>query len=248
MRLQDKVCIVTGAGRNLGQQYAVRLGQEGAKLVVCDVLDCAETAELVQATGAEVLALQVDVTSEEQTKELARRTMDEYGRIDCLLNNAGLMRNLGANSLIELDLDTWDRVFAVNVKGSLLCIRAVFPYMKEQGSGKIINVSSGTWLHTSRTANSSNSHYVASKAAVMALTRSVARELGQFNIKVNTLAPGATEVGLGEDEDPSSDPERALGRRGRAEDLTGAVVFLFSEDSDFVTGQMLLVNGGMEVY
>ena len=111
-----------------------------------------------------------------------------------------------------------------------------------------INVSSGTWLHTSRTANSSNSHYVASKAAVMALTRSVSRELGQFNIKVNTLAPGATEVGLGEDEDPSSDPERALGRRGRAEDLTGAVVFLFSEDSDFVTGQMLLVNGGMEVY
>lgn len=247
MRLQDKVCIVTGAGRNLGQDYAIRLGREGAKVVVCDVLDCAETAELVQAAGADVLALQVDVTSEEQTQELARRTVQEFGRIDCLLNNAGMMRNLGATSLEELDLDTWDRVFAVNVKGSLLCIRAVFPYMREQQSGKIINVSSGTWLHTSRTADSSNSHYVASKAAVMALTRSVARELGQYNIKVNTLAPGATEVALG-DEKPSSDPERALLRRGRSDDLTGAVVFLLSEDSDFVTGQMLLVNGGMEVY
>jgi NAD(P)-dependent dehydrogenase (short-subunit alcohol dehydrogenase family) len=248
MRLENKVCIVTGAGRNLGQDYAVRLGKEGAKVVVCDVLDCAETAEMVKAAGAEVLALQVDVTSEDQTKELARRTVEEFGRIDCLLNNAGLMRNLGPTSLMELDLDMWDKVFAVNVKGSLLCTRAVFPYMKEQGEGKIINVSSGTWLHTSRTASSSNSHYVSSKAAVMALTRSVARELGQFNIKVNTLAPGSTEVGLGPDQDPQADADRALGRRGRSDDLTGAVVFLFSEDSDFVTGQMLLVNGGMEVY
>lgn len=248
MRLEDKVCIVTGAGRNLGQDYSVRLAKEGAKVVVCDVLDCAETAEMVKAAGAEVLALQVDVTSEEQTLELARRTVEEFGRIDCLLNNAGLMRNLGPTSLMELDLDMWDRVFAVNVKGSLLCTRAVFPYMKEQGDGKIINVSSGTWLHTSRTASSSNSHYVSSKAAVMALTRSVARELGQFNIKVNTLAPGSTEVGLGPDQDPQEDADRALGRRGRSDDLTGAVVFLFSEDSDFVTGQMLLVNGGMEVY
>ena len=248
MRLEDKVCIVTGAGRNLGQDYSVRLAKEGAKVVVCDVLDCAETAEMVKAAGAEVLALQVDVTSEEQTLEMARRTVDEFGRIDCLLNNAGLMRNIGPTSLMELDLDTWDRVFAVNVKGALLCTRAVFPFMKEQGEGKIINVSSGTWLHTSRTPNSSNSHYVSSKAAVMALTRSIARECGQFNIKVNTLAPGATEVELGPDQMPQADAERALGRRGRSEDLTGAVVFLFSEDSDFVTGQMLLVNGGMEVY
>lgn len=248
MQLENKVCIVTGAGRNLGQDYAVRLGKEGAKVVVCDVLDCAETAEMVKAAGAEVLALTVDVTSEEQTKELARRTVDEFGRIDCLLNNAGLMRNLGPSSLMELDLDTWDRVFAVNVKGALLCTRAVFPYMKEQGEGKIINISSGTWLHTSRNADTSNSHYVASKAAVMGLTRSMARELGAHNIKVNTLAPGATEVGLEPDQEPAADAERALGRRGRSDDLAGAVVFLFSEDSDFVTGQMLLVNGGMEVY
>ena len=137
MRLEGKVCIVTGAGRNLGQDYAVRLGKEGAEVVVCDVLDCAETAEMVKAVGAEVLALQVDVTSEDQTLELARRTVEEFGRIDCLLNNAGLMRNLGPTSLMELDLDMWDRVFAVNVKGSLLCTRAVFPYMKEQGGGKI---------------------------------------------------------------------------------------------------------------
>lgn len=248
MRLKDKVCIVTGAGRNLGQAYSVRLASEGAKVVACDVLDCGETAQLVQAAGAECLPLRVDVTSEKDTQEMARRAAGRFGRIDGLLNNAGLMRNLGGRSLLDIDLDMWDRVFAVNVKGALLCIRAVFPYMREQRKGKIVNISSGTWLHTARDPGASNSHYVSSKAAVMGLTRSLARELGQHNITINTLAPGATEVGLAPDQAPPPDPERALGRRGRPEDLTGMVVTLFSDDSDFMTGQMVLVNGGMEVW
>jgi len=248
MRLEDKVCIVTGAGRNLGQAYAVRLAREGAKVAVCDVLDCTETAELVRKEGGEVLPLRVDVTNEDDTQDLARQTVDRFGRIDGLVNNAGLMRDLGGRSILDVDLTMWDRVFAVNVKGSFLCIRAVFPYMRDQGKGKIVNISSGTWLHTSREPNQSNPHYVASKAAVLGLTRSLARELGQYNITINALAPGSTQVGLGPDEAPRADPERALGRQGRPEDLTGMLVTLLSEDSDFMTGQMVLVNGGMEVH
>ena len=248
MRLEGKVCIVTGAGRNLGQAYAVRLAREGAKVVVCDVLDCGQTVELVEKEGAEALPLSVDVTSEEQTKELARKAVERFGRIDGLVNNAGMMRNLGGRSILDVGMAMWDRVFAVNVRGTFLCIRSVFPYMREQGKGKIINISSGVWMHTSREAGWSNPHYVSSKAAVMGLTRSLARELGQYNITVNALAPGSTQVGLASGEEPAADPERALGRLGRPEDLTGMVITLLSEDSDFMTGQLVLVNGGMEVH
>ena len=248
MRLQDRVCIVTGAGRNLGQAYAIRLAREGAKVVACDVLDCAETADLVKQEGGEVLPLRVDVTNEDDTQDLARQTVDRFGRIDGLVNNAGMMRDLGGRSILDVDLNMWDRVFAVNVKGTFLCIRAVFPHMREQRAGKIVNISSGTWLHTSRTPDASNPHYVSSKAAVLGLTRSLARELGRYNICVNALAPGSTEVGLGPDDEPRADAERALGRAGRPEDLTGMLVTLLSDDSDFMTGQMVLVNGGMEVH
>jgi NAD(P)-dependent dehydrogenase (short-subunit alcohol dehydrogenase family) len=248
-RLQDKVCIVTGAARNLGQAYAVRLAEEGAKVTACDVLDCSETAAKIEELGGEVLPLRIDVSDEAQTLELAHKTFDRFGRIDCLLNNAARFRNLGPNTIETMDMKIWDEVFAVNVRGTFLCIRAVLPYMRQQRGGKIINISSGTWTHTSRTPDTSNTHYVASKAAVMGLTRSVTRELGQYNIRVNTLAPGSTAVG---DEalnlENLSDPERALLRRGRPTDLTGPVVFLFSDDSDFVSGQMLLVNGGMETW
>jgi 3-oxoacyl-[acyl-carrier protein] reductase len=248
MRLQDRVCIVTGAARNLGQAYAVRLAREGAKVVVCDVLDCTETAEMVQKAEGEVLPLHVDVTSEQDAQAMAQQAVERFGRIDGLVNNAGMMRNLGGRSILDVDLATWDRVFAVNVKGSFLCIRAVFPYMCEQRRGKIVNISSGVWMHTSREPEWSNPHYVSSKAAVMGLTRSLARELGQYNITINALAPGSTQVGLDADEEPTPDSERALGRYGRPEDLSGMLVTLLSEDSDFMTGQLVLVNGGMEVH
>lgn len=255
MRLQDKVTIVTGAAGYLGRAYAVRMGQEGAKVVVADKADCGEVVELVQATGAEVLPVEVDVTSEESTQEMARKTVERFGRIDCLLNNAGLFRGPGmdARPILDVDLDAFRRTLDVNVTGIFLCIRAVFPYMRDQGHGKIINISSGTWLHTSRSVNATP-HYVASKAAVMGLTRAVAKELGAYNIRVNTLAPGG--MGLpGQDRAPTEQQQQQERTSGRAiqrapvpEDLTGTAVFLFSEDSDWVTGQMIVVNGGMEVY
>lgn len=248
MRLEGKVIIVTGAARHLGQAYAVRLAREGAKLAVADVLDCSETARLCETEGAEVLPLNVDVTSEEETMALARRTVERFGRIDGLLNNAGLMRNITGPSLMDVDPDWWDKVFSVNARGTFLCVRAVFPYMRDQGGGKILNVGSTTMLRTSNNVRDSNPHYVASKGAVMAFTRAICRELGEHNINVNTLAPGGT------DQDPSlsgdeatEEASRAFGRRGVPSDLTGTVAFLFSDDADFITGQLIAVNGGKEV-
>lgn len=251
MRLQDKVAIVTGAAGYLGKAYATRLGQEGAKVVVVDKADGAEVEQRVRATGADVLALRVDVTDEESTQEMARKTVERFGRIDCLLNNAALFRGPGmeARPILEVDMDVFRRTLDVNITGLFLCIRAVFPYMRDQGGGKIINISSGTWLHTSR-GLTGTPHYVASKAGVMGLTRAVAKELGAYQINVNTLAPGG--MGLpeqdGRETERARNNARAFQRSPVPEDLTGTMVFLFSDDSDWITGQMIVVNGGMEVY
>lgn len=243
MRLDGKVVIVTGAARHIGRAFAVRAGQEGANVVVADKDDCAETAELVQAEGAQALSLRIDVTDESQTQAMARQTVERFGRIDVLVNNAAIYDGLVAAPLLEVDMDLWDKVFEVNVKGVFLCARAVFPYMRAQGGGKIINMGSGIWLH----GVAGIPHYSASKAAVTGLTRTLARELGQYNINVNTLAPGLTDSGAVADQARvpiNQKPGRALERPEVPEDLTGTMVYLASSDSDFVTGQMIAVNGG----
>lgn len=251
MRLQGKAIIVTGAAGGLGRQYAVRFAQEGARLTVADVQDVGKTAELCRAEGADVLPMRVDVSSEDETLEMARRTHAEYGRIDGLLNNAGMMRGLERKSILDVDMETWDRVFAVNARGTFLGVRAVFPYMREQRSGTIVNVSSGSTLRIARGPNAMNPHYVASKSAITGITRAVARELGQYNINVVTVAPGSTtsdtEEPLSADE-AVAEPEASLIRRGVPEDLTGVMAFLFSDDARFITGQMVVVNGGREVH
>ena len=251
MRLQGKAIIVTGAAGGLGRQYAVRFAREGARLTVADIQDVGKTAELCRAEGADVLPMRVDVSSEDETLEMARRTHAEYGRIDGLLNNAGMMRGLERKSILDVDMETWDRVFAVNARGTFLGVRAVFPYMREQRSGTIVNVSSGSTLRIARGPNAMNPHYVASKSAITGITRAVARELGQYNINVVTVAPGSTtsdtEEPLSADE-AVAEPEASLARRGVPEDLTGVMAFLFSDDARFITGQMIVVNGGREVH
>jgi 3-oxoacyl-[acyl-carrier protein] reductase len=251
MALQDKVIIVTGAAAGLGREYSLRLAREGAKLAIADVRDCSETAERVQAAGGQVIALQVDVSDEDQTKQMAKRTFDEYGRIDGLLNNAGMMRDLARESILDIDMDVWDRVFAVNARGTFLGIRAVYPYMREQGGGTIVNVSSGSTLRIARAANENNPHYVSSKMAITGITRAVARELGEHNINVITIAPGSTTSDTDEAidvEDAIPEPAAALQRRGVPGDLAGVMAFLFSEDARFITGQMIVVNGGREIW
>ena len=251
MGLKDKVIIVTGAAGGLGREYALRFAQEGAKVVLADVQAPDKAAERCKAEGGEALALRVDVSDEAQTQEMARRTFERFGRIDGLLNNAGLMRDLATKSILDVDMETWDRVFAVNARGTFLCIRAVFPYMRDQGRGTIVNVSSGSTLRTARAADENNPHYVASKSAIIGITRSVARELGQHNINVVTVAPGSTtsdqEVAL-PPEQAYPEPAAALGRRAVPSDLTGVMAFLFSDDARFITGQMIVVNGGREIW
>jgi NAD(P)-dependent dehydrogenase (short-subunit alcohol dehydrogenase family) len=248
MRLEDKVIIVTGASRYIGQTMAVRLAKEGAKVVLADIRDCAETSDMVQAEGADVLSIQVDVTDEAQTLEMAKKTVKRFGRINCLVNNAGIYDGLISKPLLDVDMDVWDHVFRVNVKGIFLCTRAVFPSMKEQGGGQIVNTGSAIWLGSS----TGIPHYVSSKAAVMGLSRTLAKELGQYNITVNTLAPGGTRSGavVNRDESPASVAQagRAIDRLEVPEDLVGTLVFLASDDSSFITGQMIVVDGGVSLH
>ena len=248
MRLEGKVIIVTGASRYIGQAMAVRLAKEGAKGVVADIRDCAETAELVQAESADVLTIQADVTDEGQTLEMARQTVEHFGRIDCLVNNAGIYDGLVSKPILDVDMEVWDQVFRVNVKGIFLCSRAVFPTMRNQGGGKIINTGSAIWL----SGNPGIPHYVASKAAVTGLSRTLAKELGQYNITVNTLAPGGTRSGavVNRDDAPISIaiPGRAIDRLEVPADLVGTLVFLASDDSSFITGQMIVVDGGTALH
>ena len=247
-RLKGRVVIITGAAHHIGQAYAVRAAEEGAKLVVADLKDCEETAALVRTAGAEVLPLHVDVSDEAQANDMAARTFERFGRIDCLVNNAAIYDGLSRQSFMDVDLGEWDRLFQVNVKGTFLCARAVFPFMKDQGSGKIINIGSSTILN----GTTGFPHYVSSKAAVWGMTRSLAKELGQYGVTVNTLAPGYTnsgaELGMSDSAPPRNPRYRPLDREEVPADLTGTMVHLLSADSDFMTGQMMVVNGGDFLY
>lgn len=249
MRLKDKVAIITGGASGIGKAYCLGLAGEGARVVIADVDEktAVSTGKEIEAKGGRALPIKVDVSIEESTLKMAEKTFAAFGKIDILVNNAAFyMRpRLTIAPFQELDPGEWDQVMAVNLKGPFLCARAVFPYMKEQKSGKIINITSGTFsigsIHFA--------HYVASKGGVIGLTRVLANELGEFNINVNCVAPGST---FSEDPDDVKSFERrkeALSRRAikRVEypqDLVGTIIFLASADSDFITGQTIFVNGG----
>lgn len=253
--LKNKVVIVTGGAEGIGRTYALGMADEGAKLVIADInLKAAETtAKDIQAKGREALGLKVDVSSTEETQAMAKRTVDRFGRIDVLVNNAAILGRVRISRVpfYELNLDEWDRVLAVNLKGTLLCCRAVFPQMKAQGGGRIINVaSSGVYW-----GNPNYAHYVASKAGVIGLTRSMAREIGDYNINVNCISPGATisddprdkaafEARVAKLTSMGVASKRCLKRMEYSEDLVGTVIFLSSSYSNFITGQTIVVDGG----
>ena len=250
MRLKDRVAIVTGGARGLGRVFAMRLAEEGAKVMVMNIVanqrdedDLKETVKLIEGIGSEVIPFAADVSSEEGTKAMAKAAFDKFGRIDILVNNAAIYDGLKRKPFYEIDLNEWDLVMKVNVKGGFLATRAVFPYMKEQGYGKIINISSETFF----TGSNGFPHYVASKGGIVGLTRALAGELGPYKICINAIAPGFTDTeasrGLADitKYDTSKTPLSRLQKPG---DLTGALLFLASPESDFITGQTLLVDGG----
>ncbi len=248
-RLKDKVAIITGAGHGIGLAYATRLASEGANVVIAE-LDgpAAEKAELeLKSKGLSALAVATNVVELASLENMVKRTLEEFGRIDILVNNAAIFSTIpmSRSPFDEIEIQEWDAMMAVNVKGAWLASRAVSHQMKKQMSGKIINISSGTALKGS----ASRIHYVTSKAAVLGFTRTLARELGPFNINVNCVAPGNTLSEVDPDESTlafrnAGANDRALKRTEKPGDLVGAVAFFASPDSDFITGQTLVVDGG----
>ena len=243
MRLKDKVVIVTGGAQGLGKAFCGALVKEGAKIVVVDIMDSKGTIEEIEASGGVAKSLRTDVSSLEDTQKMAEETVKAFGRIDVLVNCAAIVAALKRKPFFEIDPGEWDRVMAVNIRGPWLCTTAVFPYMKSQGKGKIINFTSETFF----TGSPGFLHYVTSKGGIVGMTRSLAAELGPHNININAIAPGFTDsegaraVGDVTKYDVSRTP---MGRLEQPQDLFGALIFLASDDSDFITGQTILVDGG----
>lgn len=246
--LNDKVAIVTGAGRGLGREYAVKLAAAGARVVAGDVLDCAETVVTIQAAGGRAVAVTLDVRDQASCNAMAERTMVEFGRIDVLINNAALYGALKGGRFDTLPEDDWDDCMDVNVNGIWRCCKAVVGQMKVQKSGSIINISSLAALAGLPYAL----HYSTSKAAVIGMTRSLARELGRDWIRVNAIGPSAvmtegTAEFFGDKLDKAAEmiaAGQSLKRNLEPEDLAGTVLYLASDDSKFVTGQTIMVDGG----
>ena len=252
-RLKDRVIIVTGGAHGIGRVYSKGLAQEGARVVVADIdeLGGQAVARAIGENGGDALAVATDVSQPESADEMARAVIERFGQIDGLINNAAIYQrpSVTRGPFEEIPVEEWDRLMAVNLRGIFLCCRAVVPHMKERESGKIVNISSGTVFN----GTAQLLHYVTSKAGVIGLTRALARELGDYNINVNALAPGLT-VSMDEvDEIQAEHRQRRIGSRSlkRAEvpeDLLGTVVFLCSPDSDFMTGQTLVVDGGAQMH
>jgi NAD(P)-dependent dehydrogenase (short-subunit alcohol dehydrogenase family) len=252
MRLKGKVSIITGAAdpEGIGAAIAVRYAKEGAKVVIADILDGGEVVKILEKEGGEAIFMKTDVTKQEACDAMAKAAVDRFGSIDILVNNAAFYGDLVIKPFTEITTEEWNRVMEVNTTGPFHCLKAVFPYMKEKG-GKIINTASSIFL----VSDIGSASYVASKGAVFAFTRTMAAELGDYNINVNSLAPGYTQTPASKrteqnaripigDYDDTFASNRCLKRTEYAEDLAGTAFFLASSDSDFITGQMIVVDGG----
>ena len=243
MRFKDKSVIITGGGGKIGKAYAVAFAKEGAKVSLPDIAGADHVLKAIKDIGGSAISMACDVTDEKSVKAMVDETVKQFGTVDVLINNAAYFMTVWKGPFWEMAVDEFDKAMAVNVRGSWLCAKAAVPYMQKQKRGKIINISSNVAL----TGNPNYIHYVTSKGAIIAMTRAMARELGDFNINVNTVSPGFV-VTEGRKVDPEYEKvraqQRSIKRSQVEEDLVGTVLFLASSDSDFMTGQLLNVDGG----
>ena len=247
--LEDKVAIITGAGRGLGRAFALRFAEQGAKLLLPDIsLERAEdAAKEIRAKGGEAVAIHTDISDENATKKMAEKVMQQYGKVDILLNNAAIYYGLEAKPWDTWTAADWDRILAVNVKGTWLCCKAIAPLMIKQSKGKIINIASNV---ARVPAAQLFLPYSCSKGAVYTLTHALARALGPSGINVNAIAPGytASEASLAQRDSEKifeiATSEQSIQKRLQPADLVGAAVFLASAESDLISGQVFYIDGG----
>jgi 3-oxoacyl-[acyl-carrier protein] reductase len=250
LSLEGKVAIVTGGAKGLGRVFCEGYAREGAKVLAVtrkDMQGLEETVKSVRSLGSEAEYLQIDVTSKADTEKMAKFAMERFGRIDILVNNAAFYYGVERKAFYEISEQEWDMMMSVNVKGSWLPTVAVFPYMKAAGKGKIINLTSEVFF----TGSQGFVHYVATKGAIVGLTRALAVELGPHNICINAVAPGFTDTEASRtiaDVTKYDTTKTPLRRLGVAEDIVGATIFLSSDAADFITGQTILVDGGKAMH
>ena len=250
MELKGMVGVVTGSGKGLGKAIAERFFHEGARVALWDRSGLAKgVAETLDPSGQKTIYVRAEVNEEDQVASVISEIMGKFGRIDVLVNNAGILNAIEMRPIEELSLEEWNRVIGVNLTGMFLCCKAVAPIMKSQKEGKIINISSGVVM----VGRPYYPHYVASKAGVIGLTRSIARELGDWNIHVNAVAPGpvTTEVPqttITRDEVKALIAQQCIKREETPEELLGPVMFLASDEAKFMSGQLVNVDGGLNMY
>jgi NAD(P)-dependent dehydrogenase (short-subunit alcohol dehydrogenase family) len=252
MSLSGRVALVTGGGKGIGAHYVRALAEQGAKVAAADIDQAAAeaTAARLSSEGAEVIGLWIDVTDELSVERAVVETVSRFGRLDILVNNAALYSVLMPKRRFwEETAEAWNQVLTVNLTGQFLCAKAAFPHLRESGHGRIINISSGTVF----TGSTGFLHYVTSKGGIVAFTRALAKDIGEFGITVNAIAPGltASETAMAaypEGEIAARATSRAIKRTEVPEDLVGAVCFLASDAAAFITGQTLVVDGGNAVH
>lgn len=246
--LADRTIIVTGAATGIGQAFALGCAAQGANVVVADMNAADETVAAIESTGGRVLAVRVDVADQESVQAMADAALERFGRIDGLVNNAAYFREVKLTPFEELDPVQWDRIFAVNVKGVWQCCKAVMPAMRKQGSGSIVNISSVVAV----AGQPGYLHYVATKGAVLSMTKGLAKEVGPYGVRVNVIAPGFVITDATRNRpvewQQSFLKARAISREQRPDDLVGTTLYLLSDLSGFVSGQTIVVDGGHIMY
>ena len=246
--LAGRTVIVTGAATGIGQAFALGCAAQGANVAAADMNAADETIALIEKAGGQAFAVRVDVSDEQSVRAMADATLKRFGRIDGLVNNAAYFREVKLTEFEEIDPAVWDRIFNVNVKGVWQCCRAVMPAMRSQGSGSIVNIASVVAV----AGQPGYLHYVASKGAVLSMTKGLAKEVGKHGVRVNVIAPGFVITDATRDRpaewQQSFLKARALSREQKPDDLVGTALYMLSDLAGFVSGQTIVVDGGHIMY